>query len=25
YAVHDGRQTVLVQAWLSGACLEPAP
>jgi hypothetical protein len=25
YAVHDGRQTVLIEAWLSGACLEPAP
>ena len=24
YAVHDGRQTVLVEAWLSGTCLEPA-
>jgi hypothetical protein len=24
YAVHDGRQTVLIEAWLSGACLEPA-
>jgi hypothetical protein len=23
YAVDDGRQTVLVQEWLSGACLEP--
>ena len=25
YAIHDGRQTVLIEAWLSGACLEPAP
>jgi hypothetical protein len=24
YAVHDGRQTVLIEAWLSGSCLEPA-
>jgi hypothetical protein len=23
YAVDDGRQTILVQEWLSGACLEP--
>ena len=23
YAVDDGRQTVLVQEWLSGSCLEP--
>ncbi|MDX6258251.1 MAG: hypothetical protein QOJ11_4585 [Frankiales bacterium] len=24
YAFHDGRQTVLIEAWLSGTCLEPA-
>ncbi|MDX6201109.1 MAG: hypothetical protein QOF82_2311 [Frankiales bacterium] len=24
YTVHDGRQTVLIEAWLSGTCLEPA-
>ena len=23
YAVHDGRQPILVEAWLSGSCLEP--
>ncbi len=25
YAVHDGRQPILIEAWLSGACLEQAP
>jgi hypothetical protein len=24
YAVEDGRQTILIEAWLSGTCLEPA-
>jgi hypothetical protein len=25
YAVDDARQTILIEAWLSGSCLEPAP
>jgi hypothetical protein len=24
YAVDDGRQTILIEEWLSGVCLEPA-